>query len=157
MYMDASEGEGELSREESEEEYVAKYDDPDHDACSSLHSDASRTVARGLSPVVEVSPEVASIGSTESLEKTCVDLESELNTAMSRLSSLTGELAQVEESVLESRQTKLTETVMITSVPEARSKLPTTEEDYNSGKKYCMLIGIYSSSRPYICSISFRR
>ena len=67
---------------------------------------------RGLSPVAEVSPEVASTGSSESLDKH-TNIESELNMALSRLSTLTDELNEVEQSVLESRQIKVTETVTI--------------------------------------------
>lgn len=122
LYQDASEGEGHLSGEESESDYGEQYDD----ANSGL---SPQVVCRGLSPVVEVSPEVVSIGSAESLEGEVSagveDLESELNSAMSKLTVLTSELDQVsvEESVLESRQTKYTETVTIASVPEARPQV----------------------------------
>ena len=118
QYVDASEGEGHASDEESEGDFEDKFDE----ASSSLRVDSPLTVHRGLSPLVEVSPEVASVGSTESLERSCVDLETELNTAMSRLSTLTGELAAVEESVTESRQTKHTETVVTAPVVSSHSK-----------------------------------
>lgn len=69
---------------------------------------------RGLSPLVEVSSEMASseLASADSIEsiKSCHDLETELNVAMSRLSTISDEL---EEAVLESRQTTITETVTI--------------------------------------------
>ncbi len=74
---------------------------------------------RGLSPVPEVSPELGSAGSTESLNKSQT-LEMELNVALSRLNSLTNELTEVEVSVLETRQTKVTETVTTAAFPEAR-------------------------------------
>lgn len=111
MYMDASDGESDrpVSGDESayEEEEEGEFDD----ATSHLHP--QRVMCRGLSPVVEMSPEVTCHGSTEVLDRNCEDLEEELNTALSRLTTLTGELAEVE--VLESRQIKITETVTITT------------------------------------------
>lgn len=117
MYMDASEGEAEMeaSGDESGEEGF-------DEAHSTLHLDISHLQGRELSPVAEVSPEAVSIGSTESLDRNCVDLESELNIALSQLSNLTVELAEVEQSIVGSRQTKITETVTITSVPNARQE-----------------------------------
>lgn len=96
-----------MQTEEEEEE--EEFDD--------AHSSVG--MVRGLSPVVEVSPEAASLGSSESLDKNCGVLESELDTALSRLSTLTDELMEVEESIVESRQTKQTETVTITSRKES--------------------------------------
>lgn len=66
--------------------------------------------------MAEVSPEVASVSSMESLENH-KDIEADLNTALSHLSTLTNELNEV-ESILESRQTKITETVIIATMPE---------------------------------------
>lgn len=117
LYVDASEGEGQGSVEEEESD--GNYGEEFDNARSSLHLDSPPPICRGLSPVAEVSPEVASMGSTESLEKRCVDLETELNTAMLKLTTLTDELAQVEQesTTLECRQTTLSETVVTTSVP----------------------------------------
>lgn len=77
---------------------------------------------RGLSPVAEVSSELASAESTESI-RNCQDLETELNAALSRLNSMTNELEEVEEAVLESQQTKVTETVTI------GASLPTSKRE----------------------------
>ena len=107
IYMDASEGDTQASGDESGGEVYGEGFDDAH-----LTLSASRLQGRELSPVAEVSPEVLSMGSTpESTNRNCVDLESELNTALSRLSTLTNELTEVEESVFESRQTMIPETV----------------------------------------------
>ena len=109
-YTDASEGDLEvLSGSESPEEHLLTTEEEEFD-------DAHSTLGmgRGLSPVAEVSPEAGSMDSTESLNKNCGVLESELDTALSRLSTLTDELTEVEESIVESTQTKLTETVTLT-------------------------------------------
>lgn len=114
LYMDAWEGEAGL--EASGDENVEE--------CGEEFDDARSTLSRQrLSPVAEVSPEAVSISSMESLEqRNCVDLESELNAVMSQLGNMTDELTEVEVSVLESKQTKMTETVTITSVSEARQE-----------------------------------
>lgn len=77
-------------------------------------------MCRGLSPLIEVSSELASAESTESL-RNCADLETELNAALSRLSDMTCELEEAEEAVIESHQTKVTETVTLQRAPEADS------------------------------------
>lgn len=105
--------EGEVSPQSSQDD---EEEDEFDDAHSNLHLELP--VCRGLSPVAEVSPELASMGSNESVNNS-KEL-AELNTAMSRLSSLTSELIEVEDTVLESRQTKVTETVTITSLPETK-------------------------------------
>ena len=69
---------------------------------------------RGLSPLVEVTSEVASPESFESI-RNCEDLETELNAALSHLSNMTSELEDAEEAIVEARQTKITETVTIKS------------------------------------------
>lgn len=138
MYMDASEREGGLqaSGDESEggEEYGEEFDDA-HSTVALSHLQC-----RGLSPVAEVSPEAVSVASSESLDNNYLDLESELNTALSRLNTLTDELTEVEVSVLESMQTKITETVTITSVPEARqgdeSRKNSTESSYEGNEQW---------------------
>jgi hypothetical protein len=107
VFVDASDGTGD---ESGGEEFGEEFDD--------AHSTLSVAHGRGLSPVAEVSPEQI-LGSSESLNRNTEDLESELNTALSRLSTLTNELTEVEVSVLESRQTTTTETVTFASVPEA--------------------------------------
>lgn len=138
VYTEASEGDTQASGDESGgEEYGEEFDDA-HSTLSVLHLQG-----RELSPVAEVSPEAISRGSTESLNRNCVDLESELNTALSQLNTLTNELneVEVEESILESRQTKMTETVTFESVPEAM------EEDQrnknSSGSSYEGIISSY--------------
>lgn len=106
-YIDASEGEPDYQTDDGEE-----FDD----ARTTLPPDSPPPVCgRGLSPVAEVSPEVASVSSMESLENHR-DIEADLNTALSHLSTLTNELNEVEESILESRQTKITETVIIATM-----------------------------------------
>lgn len=104
----AESGGEEVSGDESGEDYGEKFDDDR----SMVHPD----LHRGLSPVVEVSPELASVGSAESLDKNTGDLESELDTALTRLTTLTDELTEVEEAVLESRQTNVKE--IVTMSPE---------------------------------------
>jgi len=90
-------------REDSDEE-VERYCDAQLDL---PYSQSMGSLGRGLSPVMEVSPELASAESTESL-KNCDDLETELSVAMLRLSSMTSEL---EESVVEEAcLTKVSET-----------------------------------------------
>lgn len=104
QYTEASEGET-IPEDEEEDEYS--------DTHSALHPGLHQQ-RRGLSPVAEVSPEAAS--AAESIES--VDnLELELNTALSQLSDLKDELV-LEESLLESQQTRITETVTLrTSAP----------------------------------------
>lgn len=130
MYMDASDGETDHAVSGDESAYEEEEEEFD-DAPSHLHP--QQLVCRGLSPVVEMSPEATSTGSTEALDKNCADLEEELNTALSRLTTLTGELAEVE--VLESRQTKITETVTITSCPiDTREMRKTSTDSSFEGK-----------------------
>lgn len=116
-----------LSGSESLEEQLPTEEEEFDDA----HSTLGR--GRGLSPVAEVSPEAASMGSTESLNKNCGVLESELDTALSRLSTLTDELTEVEESIEGSRQTKLTETVTIKSAPQGNGTRKSSSDNSFEG------------------------
>ena len=85
--LPGSEGE----RDDSDEE-VDRYCDAQLDLPP--YSQSVSSLGRGLSPVMEVSPELAS---AESIEN-CADLETELNEALSRLSDMTSELEEVVEA-----------------------------------------------------------
>ena len=126
MYMDASDGESDLAVSGDESAYEEEEEEAEFDDAPS-HLNPQHLTCRGLSPVVEMSPEVTHHGSTEALDRNCVDLEEELNTALTRLTTLTGELAEVK--VLESRQTKITETVTIASCPTDTEEMRKTSTD----------------------------
>ncbi len=95
--------------EESDEE-----EDRFSDAQLELPYPHPANMQRGLSPLIEVSPELGSAASTESL-RNCADLETELNAALSRLSDVTNELEEAEEAVIGARQVRVTETVSLES------------------------------------------
>ena len=102
-YTEASEGES--TQQHSEDEF------------NDTHSGSPLVICRQLSPVVEISPELGSADSVEGVND-CQALESELNSALTVLDTLRSELIAVEESVVEQRQTKITETVTIAQIPE---------------------------------------
>ena len=118
---------------EMEQQVFQDEDDDDDDEDEAQFDDAHMNLPyvdsvmppyRGLSPVVEVSSELASseLASADSVEsiRSCQDLKTELDVAMSRLSSISNELT---EAVLETRQTKVTETVTVGTYFEPARKL----------------------------------
>ena len=108
-YTDVSEGP--LSGSESAEECLPLLEEGEEEEFDDAHSTLG--IVRGLSPVAEVSPQAGM-------------LESELDTALFRLSTLTDELTEVEESIVKSKQTKLSLTPKLTpgkSLPIIPSKV----------------------------------
>ena len=131
--------------EEEVEKQVSEYDDQnDVDQFDDARLSLSSVVqpCRGLSPLVEVSSEMTSAESIESMEL-------ELDAALSHLSDVT---CGMEEAVLESRQTKITETVKIE--PRERRKQLFSERRASSYEGWYMTMSALVLTRFVVISVS---